>query len=118
MIRPEILALCVTVGLATYLIRFLPFLMARRLQNREDATARSSPGSVGIRVLELIGPSVVVALLVTAILPQPGESDFGPQFLRSLLALVPTLAVAILWRSLGLTVLAGIGSYWLISLLV
>ena len=120
MIRLEILVLCGVIGLATYLIRFVPFLIARRLGDRGNDAPQSSPASDSrsLRMLELIGPSIVAALLVTSILPQPGETEFGLQLVRSLLALTPALISAILWKNLGLTVLVGIGSYWLISLLL
>ena len=118
MIRAEILVLCIVVGLATYLIRFVPFLIAQHLGSREGDTPQSSSGSRGFKVLELIGPSIVAALLITSILPQPDEADFGLQLIRSLLALTPTLIVAVLWKSLGLTVLVGISSYWLATILL
>lgn len=120
MIHPEILVLCVVIGLGTYLIRFVPFLVALRLENREEASSQDHPrGEQRISgVLDLIGPSIVAALLVTSILPQPAEGEFGAQLARNLLALVPTLAVAVLWKSLGLTVVVGVASYWLISVLL
>ena len=118
MIRPEILVLCLTVGLATYLIRFVPFLIARRLGSREDDVPQGPSDSRGLRVLELIGPSIVAALLVTSILPQPGNAELGLQLVRSILALAPTLVAAVLWKNLGLTVLVGMGSYWLITILI
>lgn len=119
MIRPEILALCVVIGLATYLIRFIPFLMALRLGNREDGDTQSSPtNSKGFLVLELVGPSIVAALLGTSIVPQPGEAEFGPQLLRGLLALAPALISAVLWKNLGLTVSVGIVAYWLVTILL
>ena len=120
MIRPEILVLCGVIGLATYLIRFVPFLVAQRLKDREDEAPQGSPASDSrsLRMLGLIGPSIVAALLVTSILPQPGEAEFGLQLARSLLALTPALVSAVLWRNLGLTVVVGISSYWLISSLL
>lgn len=120
MIRPEILVLCVVIGLVTYLIRFVPFLIAQRLGNREDGSSRDSsvPDRPGFRMLELIGPSIVAALLITSILPQPDEAEFGLQLVHSLLALIPTLIAAMRWKSLGLTVLVGIGSYWLVTILL
>lgn len=118
MIRPEILVLCIAVGLTTYLIRFVPFLIAQRFGNQTDSATRGTSESTSLKILELIGPSIVAALLITSILPQPGEANFGLQLTRSLLSLTPALISALLWRNLGLSVVIGVSSYWLISLLL
>lgn len=110
--------LCVAVGSATYLIRFVPFLLAQRFGNRQDSAEQGISGGKRLRVLELIGPSIVAALLITAILPQPGEANFDLQLIRSLLALAPVLVSAVIWKNLGLSVIVGVSSYWLISLVL
>ena len=112
---------CGVIGLATYLIRFVPFFVAQNVpKNREDEIPQGFPASDSrsLKMLGLIGPFTVAALLVTSVLPQPGEAEFGLQLARSLLALTPALVSAVLWKNLGLTVLVGISSYWLISSLL
>lgn len=120
MIRPEILVLCLGVGLTTYLIRFVPFLIARRLGDRKGGVSKDydTPRGRGLRVLELIGPCIVAALLITSILPGPDEAEFGLQLVRSTLALAPVLISALIWRNLGVSVVIGISSYWLADILI
>lgn len=66
-------------------------------------------------MLPFVGPSVVVALLVTSVLP---EASDGAELVRVGVALLPTLVVAVRSGNLGLTVLVGVTAYWLISLFV
>jgi branched-subunit amino acid transport protein len=65
-----------------------------------------------------VGPSVVVALLVTSILPETFEAGYGAESARTGLALLPTLVIAVRSGNLGLTVLVGVAAYWLVSLLL
>ncbi|MDX6381019.1 MAG: hypothetical protein QOI57_2043 [Rubrobacteraceae bacterium] len=66
-------------------------------------------------LLPFVGPSVVVALLVTSVLP---EASSGTELIRTGVAFLPTLAVAVRSGNLGLTVLVGVSAYWLVSLVV
>ena len=114
---PEFLVLFLLVGLGTYLTRWLPLLVALR---RETSGAEEGPeGRSGwfADALRYVGPSIVVGLLVTSVLPQPGEG-FGPDLLKTGAALVPTVFVTLQFRNLGLTVLVGVLFYWLVSVAV
>lgn len=112
--RVEYLTLFLVVGAGVYLTRFLPLLLAmRREETNGGEEAESSIESDGW--LRFVGPSIIAALLVTSLLPQPGQEGWT-DFTYSVLALVPTVLVAVRFRDLGLTVLVGIVAYWLISL--
>jgi len=117
-VRPELLALFVVVGLGNYLMRSLPLLLAlRRAGHGGEPTDDAAGGKRGTAPLALVGPCVVVALLVTTVLPAAGEPGFGVQLARNLAALLPTAVVAARTRNLGLTVLVGVLAYWAFSLL-
>ncbi len=110
--RTEFLLLFLVVGVGNYLMRFLPLLWALR---REDAKSRDAASGRPGGLLPFVGPSVVVALLVTSVLP---EARDGAELIRTGVALLPTLVVAARSGNLGLTVLVGVSTYWLISLAV
>jgi branched-subunit amino acid transport protein len=104
-VRTELLLLFLVVGAGNYLMRFLPLLWTLRRWGEagpEDA-ASGSPGGL----LPLVGPSVVVALLVTSILREAGS---GVGLIQTGAALLPTL-VAARSGNLGLTVLVGVAAY-------
>ena len=104
--------LSLVVGLGNYLMRSLPLLLALRRGEAEGGDAG------GVRLgglLPFVGPSVVVALLVTSVLPEV-QDVLG--LIRTGIALLPTLFVATRSNNLGLTVLVGATAYWLISLVV
>jgi branched-subunit amino acid transport protein len=110
-VRTEFLLLFLVVGAGNYLMRFLPLLWTLRWgEARPEDTASGSPGGL----LPLVGPSVVVALLVTSILR---EASSGVALIQTGAALLPTL-VAARSGNLGLTVLVGVAAYWMISLVV
>ena len=112
--QPELLLLFLVVGAGNYLMRFLPLLWALRRgttgEGSETSRSRLLDG-----LLPFVGPSVVVALLVTSVLP---EARDGTDVLRTGISLLPTLLVATRSRNLGLTVLVGVLAYWLVSLAV
>ncbi len=110
--RAELLLLFLVVGVGNYLMRFLPLLWALRRGEAESGDV-ASEGLGGL--LPFVGPSVVVALLVTSVLPEAGD---GAGLVRTGIALLPTLVVATRFGNLGLTVLVGVTVYWLISLVV
>ncbi len=110
--RAELLLLFLVVGVGNYLMRFLPLLWA--LRRVEAETSGAASGGLG-GLLPFVGPSVVVALLVTSVLPEAGD---GAGLVRTGIALLPTLVVAVRSGNLGLTVLVGVTAYWLISLIV
>ena len=105
----------VLIGLGVYLTRLVPLLLALR-QRTEAADSNEEPGSVD-GWLGFVGPSVIAALLVTSVLPQPGQA-LWPDLSRTGAALLPTVAVAIGFKNLGLTVLVGVCSYGLASAVV
>jgi branched-subunit amino acid transport protein len=108
--RVELLLLFLVVGLGNYLMRFLPLLWALRWGQAE--TRGGASGGLG-GLLPFVGPSVVVALLITSLLP---EALDGAGAVRAGIALLPTLVVAVRHGNLGLTVLVGVTAYWLVSL--
>lgn len=110
--RAELLLLFLVVGTGNYLMRFLPLLWA--LRRGEAETRDAASGGLG-RLLPFVGPSVVVALLATSLLPEAGD---GAGLIRVGVALLPTLVVAVRSGNLGLTVLVGVMAYWLISLVL
>ena len=110
--RVELLLLFLVVGLGNYLMRFLPLLWALRWGEAE--TRGVAGGGLG-GLLPFVGPSVVVALLVTSLLP---EALDGRGAVRAGIALLPTLVVAMRLGNLGITVLVGVVAYWLSSLIV
>lgn len=110
--RVELLLLFLAIGVGNYLMRFLPLLWALRWGEAE--TRRTAGGGLG-GLLPFVGPSVVVALLVTSLLP---EALYWAGLVRAGIALLPTLVAAMRYGNLGLTVLVGVTAYWLISLIV
>ncbi len=108
----ELLLLFLVIGVGNYLMRFLPLLWALRWGEAE--TRGTAGGGLG-GLLPFVGPSVVVALLVTSLLPE--ALDWAGLF-RAGIALLPTLVAAMRYGNLGLTVLVGVTAYWLISLIV
>ncbi len=110
--RVELLLLFLVVGVGNYLMRFLPLLWA--LRRGEVETSDAASGGLG-GLLPFVGPSVVMALLVTSLLPEASD-EVG--LVRAGIALLPTLVVAVRYGNLGLTVLVGVTAYWLISLVV
>ncbi len=110
--RTELLLLFLVVGAGNYLMRFLPLLWALRRGTTREGSETPRNGLLD-GLLPFVGPSVVAALLVTSILP---EAWNGTELLRTGLALLPTLFIAVRSGNLGLTVLFGVLAYWLISL--
>lgn len=109
--RPELLALFLVVGLGNYLMRSLPLLLALRRSDPGEEARNASATKRRPDPLALVGPCVVVALLVTTVLPAVGEPGFAAGLARNLAALLPTAFVAARTRNLGLTVLVGVVSY-------
>ena len=105
-----LLLLFLVVGAGNYLMRFLPLLIA--LRRREDTQQEAEIGGL----LPLVAPAVIVALLVTSLLPVDSASGYDAEILRSMAALFPTLLVALRFGNLGLTVFTGIFAYALVSL--
>lgn len=113
--RIEYVTLFLVVGAGVYLTRLLPLLVAMKRDEAYGNDATSSVEPTGW--LRFVGPSIIAALFVTSVLPQPGGETWT-ELSRALLALAPTVFVAVQFRNLGLTVLAGVCCYWLISTVV
>lgn len=107
-----LLGLLVVVGLGTYLMRALPLLTALRREQPRERQQRT----ITDEALSLIGPSVIAALLVTSLLPAPQEEGFWSALALAIVAAVPAYMVARRTGSLGLTVIAGVACYWLLTL--
>ena len=107
-----LLLLFLVVGVGNYLMRFLPLLVALR----QRARTGQEPATGGL--LPFVGPAVVVALLVTSLLPGDPATRYDLDLVRNGLALVPTLIVALRFGNLGLTVLTGVFAYALVTLVV
>ena len=110
--RPEFLLLFLIVGAGNYLMRFLPLLWA--LRRRDAGSGDEGTGKPG-GLLSFVGPSVVAALLATSILSEAGN---GAGLVRTSVALLLTVIVAMRSGNLGLTVLVGVAAYWTVSLVV
>ena len=110
--RPESLLLFLLVGAGINLMRFLPLLWM--LRRRDAGLGDEGAGRSG-GLLSFVGPSVVAALLVTSILSETGN---WAGFVRTGIALLPTVIVAVRSGNLGLTVLVGVAAYWTASLVV
>jgi branched-subunit amino acid transport protein len=112
--KADLLVLFLLAGAGVYLTRVLPLLGALRRQAGEPvARPKGFLGSA----LRFVGPSVIAALLVSSVLPQPGQGSL-PVLLTTAIALVPTVLVAVRFANLGLTVLAGVLAYWLTWILI
>ena len=107
-----LLLLFLVVGVGNYLMRFLPLLIA--LRRRERTGQEAATGGL----LPLVGPAVVVALLVSSLVPGGSAASYDAQLIRNAAALVPTLLVALRFGNLGLTVLTGVFAYALAALVV
>ena len=116
--RIEFLLLFLVVGAGNYLMRCLPLLWTLRRGGASREESDMSAGGSLPRLLPLVGPSVVAALLVTSVLPQSSGDAFWEELARGGIALAPTLLVAVRTTNLGLTVLVGVTAYWLVSLVI
>jgi len=104
--RSELLLIIVGMGIVTYLPRWLPLAFLSR---------RPLPPWL-IEWLDFIPAAVLSALILPAVMTtgEPRRIDLmNPALWVSL----PTLFFALRTKSLAGTVLAGMGMYWLISLL-
>ena len=113
--RTEFVLLFLIVGIGNYLMRFLPLLWALRGAETEPGEPKDAASTKLGGLLPFVGPSVVVALLVTSVLPEVGDTA---GVVRTATALLPTLAVALRFGNLGLTVLAGVSAFWMVSLVI
>lgn len=113
--RTEFVLLFLIVGIGNYLMRSLPLLWALRGAETEPGEPKDAASTKMGGLLPFVGPSVVVALLVTSMLPEVGDTA---GVIRTAAALLPTLAVAMRSGNLRLTVLVGVSAFWLVSLVV
>lgn len=94
-------------ALATYLPRAIPLLILSK---------RPLPSWLR-DWLDLV-PAALLAALVAPVLLAGSEPRSLDLFRLELLAALPTLAVALLSRSLAWSVLAGMASFWIIGFIV
>jgi len=106
-VRPTVLAIILGAALVTVLPRILPLALLSRINIPDRA----------VRWLGHIPVAVLAALLAQSVLLSDGRLDFSIRNL-SLIALVPTLLVALRTRSLVGTVLTGVASMALLRLLL
>jgi branched-subunit amino acid transport protein len=100
---PDYLWLLLGMGLVTYLPRVLPLLIL---------SERNLPQ--GLRNwLSLIPVAILAALLAPGLLINSSPQSFTLGK-AELFAALPTLLIALRTRSLGVTVIFGMGCYWLI----
>ncbi len=102
-VRPEILALILACAAVTIVPRVLPLVLLSRITL--PAWALAWLGYVPVAVL-----AALLALEVLVVDGKPALSAANP----ALLAILPTLAVAAVTRSLIATAMAGVGLYWLL----
>ena len=97
--------LCIIgMGLVTYLPRWLPlaFLAGRDMPEAME------------KWLSLIPACILSALVTQAVFIDPSTGSFH-LFQKSFFAAIPTLAFAVITRSLGGTVIVGMLVYWIMG---
>ena len=87
-------------ALGTYLIRAVPFL----LSVRKEKNSKSRP-QINL-FFQLMGPSMIAALLVTSI--GPPNSEYSSQILNYFIGFAGVGASHWLWKNPGICVLTGI----------
>lgn len=106
-VRSEVLLLIISSAAATIVVRVLPFLTAHRLNLSAWAVAW----------FRLLPPAVLAALLLPSLLVPDGEWIAGfwkPEIIAAILS----TAVALKTRSIMLTIIAGMASYSVLSMLM
>ncbi len=106
MIEREFCYIVLGMGLVTFLPRLLPVYFL---------TGRNLPGWF-IEWLDLIPAAVLSALLLPAIVTSEIPRIFTLYRLEMIVA-IPTFLVAIRTKSLGGTVITGMGLYWLLDII-
>jgi branched-subunit amino acid transport protein len=100
----EIILIIICMGAVTYIPRWAPLYLLSR---------RALPAWF-VEWLDFIPAAILSALILPAILTlgEPRRLDpLTPEFLLAL----PTLLVAVITRSLAVTVLTGMGLFWLVQ---
>ncbi len=106
-VRPEILILILAAAAVTFVPRVLPLALLSRFNLPKWL----------IRWLGYVPIAVLAALLAQSVLLADGSIDFSLNNL-ALLALIPTLGIALRTRSLIWTVLTGVASMALLRLFI
>lgn len=91
-------------GAVTYIPRWLPLFFLSRRQLPQWF----------VDWLDLIPAAVLSALLLPALLLSGDPKSLAPAS-PEVIAAIPTLAFALFTRSLGATVVVGMGAYWLVG---
>ena len=95
-------------ALGTYLIRAVPFLLSARIK-------KNSKNHPQIKLFfQLMGPSMIAALLVTSI-GFPNSEDYF-QILNYLIGFAGVGASHWLWKNPGICILAGVLSFYVLQL--
>ena len=105
-VRPYVLAIILGAALVTVVPRILPLALLSRMDIPDRAA----------RWLGHVPVAVLAALLAQSVLLAGGRLDLSPNNL-SLIAIIPTLLVALRTRSLVGTVLTGVASMALLRLI-
>ena len=95
-------------ALGTYLIRAVPFLLSMRKEKRSNKHPQIN------LFFQLMGPSMIAALLVTSIVLPNSEDYF--QILNYLTGFTGVGASYWLWKNPGICVLAGVISFYVSQL--
>ena len=98
--------LIIGMGLVTYLPRWIPLFFLSRRQLPEGL----------IEWLDLIPAAILSALILPALITA-GEPRHLDLLRPELLVSLPTLLIAIITRSLGGTVIAGMLMFWIVGMI-
>ncbi|GED21531.1 AzlD domain-containing protein [Halomonas halmophila] len=99
-------------AIGTYLIRLLPLLWMRRRLKRLDGndSVEAMP-----QWLSILGPMMIAALFGVSLVPRQPDTT---AWLATLLGVIATLIVWYRLRSLGWPIIAGVGTYGSVILLM
>ncbi|CCE57867.1 TPA: AzlD domain-containing protein [Staphylococcus argenteus] len=94
----NMLILILLCGIVTLLIRIIPFIMISKVQLPD----------VVVRWLSFIPITLFTALVIDSIIQQTSHSDGYTLNIPYIIALIPTVVLSIITRSLTITIISGI----------
>ena len=95
----------ILVALGTYLTRFLPIKFGKKFRELKDID----------EFLRHSSTALISALFITTLISFPIESK---EMIKGILALLCVFVVYRIWKNLGISVLVGVISHFLLSLMV